>query len=240
MSIMIDPLPQDQANLHPFQHHPFAHLLLQNPDYYPIQTWSRLPKPSTGEDGYMAQTLSTPTTIPHCLTLRRRDLRSEHLPSAPPVWPSPTADPAHSAPSARDPDAIMMFDLASPGVSGHPDMAHGGVVAALIDETMSMAVTLHSPPSFTSASSSDPVSADSEPPTPRGKLFTAQLDVRYKQPTILPGLVVVRAKVVARVGRKFWVRAQVVQPGDQMAEEVITADAMAFWLQTAAAGTARL
>ncbi|PLN78309.1 HotDog domain-containing protein [Aspergillus taichungensis] len=183
----------------------------------------------------MAQTLATPSTIPHCLTLRRRTLRSEHLPSAPPVWPSPTADPAHSAPSAHNPDAIMLFDLGSPGVSGHPDMAHGGVVAALIDETMSMAVTLHSPPSFTSASDSSALSsADSEPATPRGKLFTAQLDVRYKQPTTLPGLVVVRAKVVARVGRKFWVRAQVVQPGDSMTEEVITADAMAFWLQTVA------
>lgn len=234
---MIDPLPPN--NLHPFPLHPFAQRLLQNPDYYPIQTWSRLPKPSTGEDGYMAQTLATPSTIPHCLTLRRRNLHPEHLPSAPPVWPSPTADPAHSAPSARDnPDAIMLFDLGSPGVSGHPDMLHGGVVAALIDETMSMAVTLHSPPSFTSASSSASSSAspsgDPEPATPRGKLFTAQLDVRYKQPTTLPGLVVVRAKVVARVGRKFWVRAHVVQPGAEVTEEVITADAMAFWLQTVA------
>ncbi|KAF4216882.1 hypothetical protein CNMCM6457_004753 [Aspergillus fumigatiaffinis] len=121
----------------------------------------------------------------------------------------------------------MMVDLATPGVSGHPSTAHGGVVATLLDEAMSLAVAMHAP------SSGD---------HPRGAIYTAQLDVRYKKPLRVPGLVVVRAKVVARVGRKYWVRAQAVQEESDEGlgghlewakKKTVVTDAMAFWIQTA-------
>jgi acyl-coenzyme A thioesterase PaaI-like protein len=34
----------------------------------------------------------------------------------------------------------MIFELSSPGLSGHPSTVHGGIVATLIDEAMSLAV----------------------------------------------------------------------------------------------------
>ena len=125
----------------------------------------------------------------------------------------------------------MMVDLATPGVSGHPSTAHGGVVATLLDEAMSLAVAMHAP-----------ASGDH----PRGAIYTAQLDIRYKKPLRVPGLVVVRAKVVARVGRKYWVRAQAVQEEtgenngrgigghlEWAKKKTVVTDAMAFWIQTA-------
>lgn len=127
----------------------------------------------------------------------------------------------------------MLLGLSSPGISGHPSTAHGGVLATLIDETMSLAVTLHG--------GLNPGDLH----RPRGHIFTAQLDVRYKRPVAVPGVVVVRAKVVRRVGRKSWVRAQVVQGVDlgidsgsesqsQSQEPLVMVDAMAFWLETKA------
>ncbi|KAF7118073.1 hypothetical protein CNMCM5793_007459 [Aspergillus hiratsukae] len=225
-SYMSEPT-SDPALLEPFRAIGWSNSLLNSPDYYPIRTWSRLPKPHTGEDGFFAGTLATSSTIPHCLTLRRRNLQPP--PQDVPVWPSPTAKPS-SAPSPNPPDVIMMVELATPGVNGHPDTAHGGVVATLIDEAMSLAVAMHAVPSGDH---------------PRGAIYTAQLDIRYKKPLRVPGLVVVRAKVVARVGRKFWVRAQAVQEesdengsrglGGQLEwarRKTVVTDAMAFWLQT--------
>ncbi|KAE8145219.1 HotDog domain-containing protein [Aspergillus avenaceus] len=227
-SIMTTPL-TDESSFHPFRDHPYANRLLNHPEYYPIRTWSRLPKPSNGEDGYLAETLATPSTIPHCLTLRRRWL-SPLCPVRPP-WPSPTDNPLASEPSALPPDIFMLFDMATPGVSGHPSTAHGGIVATCIDEAMSLAVTLYALPPELNASGG----AGNEAQTPRGKLFTSQLDLRYKRPVSVPGLLIVRAKVVGRVGRKFWVRAQAVQVDEKNSDEVVVmTDAMAFWLQTAA------
>lgn len=118
----------------------------------------------------------------------------------------------------------MLFGLSSPGVSGHPSTAHGGIVATLIDEAMSLAVSVHS--------------GHGDETHPRGPIFTSQLDLRYKKPVDVPGLLVVRAKVVAKAGRKFWVRAQAVQEDQNSgghlewaSRKTVRTDGMAFWLE---------
>lgn len=123
----------------------------------------------------------------------------------------------------------MLFDLASPGLSGHPDTVHGGIVATLIDEAMSLAVGAHT---------SGPASDAGE--NARGSIFTAQLDVRYKKRVTNPALLVVKTKVIGRVGRKFWVRAQALQEDEESSgghlewakRKLIKAEAMAFWIVT--------
>lgn len=108
---------------------------------------------------------------------------------------------------------------------------HGGIVATLIDEAMSLAVAAHT---------SVPAASGAPDDNPRGKIFTAQLDVRYRKRVVNPALLVIRAKVVGRVGRKFWVRAQAVQEDEEGAgghlewakRKVVKADAMAFWIVT--------
>lgn len=130
----------------------------------------------------------------------------------------------------------MIYDLGGAGIAGHPSTVHGGVVAVMIDEAMSLAVAAHtSAPAAGSGSGSG-----AKDTNPRGKLFTVQLDVRYKKPVTTPQLLVVRARVVARVGRKFWVRAQAVQEDEKGAgghlewakRKVVKIDAMAFWIVT--------
>ncbi|GKZ83640.1 hypothetical protein AnigIFM56816_008735 [Aspergillus niger] len=230
----------DPTSLSPFLNASSSSLrtLLHHPDYLPIRTYSRIPKPSTGEDGYFANTLATSRTIPHVLTLRRRPHLLSLLPNSPPTWPAPTGSPT----PIEDPDLILILDIAAPGVSGHPSTAHGGVLATSLDEAMSYAVALYAPETGPKLVENEQPDGPHVPPTPRGMLYTAQLDIRYKSPVAAPGYLVVRTKVLARVGRKFWVRAQAFQPQDTEGAVTspqaegepmrLTTDAMAFWMQT--------
>lgn len=220
-----------------FRTHQWANSLLSSEDYIPIPTDSRRPKPS-GEDTFFGNTIATPSTIPHVLTLQRRTLNTPL--SAPPPWlPATKQDAAAAAtatPGANPADIIMIYDLGGAGIAGHPSTVHGGVVAVMIDEAMSLAVAAHA--SAQAQVQSSPGSGSDK--NPRGKLFTVQLDVRYKKPVTTPQLLVVRARVVARVGRKFWVRAQAVQEDEAGAgghlewakRKVVKIDAMAFWIVT--------
>jgi acyl-coenzyme A thioesterase PaaI-like protein len=209
----------------------WAKNLISSPDYKAITTDSRRLKPSTGEDGFFAQTLNTPSTIPHCLTLQRLNLQPP--PPTPPTWLPATKQntTAEPTPSINPPDIIMILDLQSPGLSGHPSTVHGGIVATLIDEAMSLAVAAHA---------NAPAAAAGVNDNSRGDIFTAQLDVRYKKRVVTPALLVVKARVIGRVGRKFWVRAQAVQEDEASSgghlewtpRKIVKADAMAFWIVT--------
>ncbi|KAL5364645.1 HotDog domain-containing protein [Aspergillus floccosus] len=223
-------LPLSPTDYPPFFAHPHARQLLHDPNYYPIHTWPRLAKPATGEDGFFSRTVATPDTISHLLTLRRRTIRDDRLASSPPPWPAPTADPQTSLPSTDPPDIYTLWHLVAPGIAGHPATAHGGIVAACLDEAMSLAVTLRLPQSPSDRDGEVTAEGFS---SPRRGLFTAQLDVRYKRPVRVPAVTIIRAKVVARVGRKFWTRAQILQADpDDPDQLVVTTDAMAFWLHT--------
>ncbi|KAJ5825905.1 Thioesterase superfamily [Penicillium riverlandense] len=223
---------------------PWANNLISSSDYTAIPTDSRRFKPSTGEDGFFAGTLGTAQTIPHLVTLQRTQLTP--VPNEVPTWlPATKEDAANAAkptPGVNPADIIMIFDLGSPGLSGHPATVHGGIVATLIDEAMSLAVAAHASSSLAAATSA-PTTAESESDVeknPRGKTFTVQLDVRYRKRVVTPALLVVRSRVVGRMGKKFWVRAQAVQEDEEGAgghlewakRKVVKADAMAFWIVT--------
>ncbi|KAL4889267.1 HotDog domain-containing protein [Aspergillus ambiguus] len=230
MHIMNSPLPLSPSDYPPFFSNPHTLALLHSPDYFPIASWPRLNKPSTGEDGFFSRTVATPDTISHLLTLRRRTIAS------PPVttpWPAPTADPLTSLPSLDPPDIYTLWHLVPPGVAGHPSTAHGGIVAACLDEAMSLAVALRLPHPDPGHLLPGEVAVDGFT-TPRRGLFTMQLDVRYKRPVRIPAVTIIRSKVVARSGRKFWTRAHVLQSDPENPDQlVVTTDAMGFWMHTA-------
>ncbi|KAL2010091.1 hypothetical protein VTN00DRAFT_5898 [Thermoascus crustaceus] len=228
-STLNTPITPPPATLDHFRsHHPWATALLSSPDYFPIQTWSRIRKPDTGEDGYFSTTLATPTTIPHVVTLRRRNI--DPVPKQPPSSTSLTS--SSSKPTTPDapsypPDLLMLLSLSAPGISGHPSTAHGGAVATILDEALSLAVALHVPSYGVTEDEADS----------RGKIYTLQLDVRYRRPVVVPGLLVVRAWCVARDGRKYWMRGQVVQEEEEEGvkgkRKVVKAEALGFWVETA-------
>ncbi|PWY69588.1 hypothetical protein BO70DRAFT_416808 [Aspergillus heteromorphus CBS 117.55] len=157
---------------------------------------------------------------------------SSPIPSARP--PPCLARPTDSPTPIHAPDLILILQLATPGISGHPSTVHGGVIATALDEAMSYAVALYAPETGPRLTNADP--DDIPPTTTRGKLYTAQLDIRYKSPANVPGYLVIRVKVLARVGRKFWVRAQAFQPEEEgpgrEGRMRLTTDAIAFWMQT--------
>ncbi|KAL3451306.1 HotDog domain-containing protein [Aspergillus insuetus] len=191
-----------------------------NTDYIEIPTYSRKFKSETGEDGFFSQTLASAVTIPSVRTFRLTTLQPS-LPSQPPSWPSATTPPGPIAvPGA---DLLMHLALAKPGVCGHPATAHGGVLATIIDEAMSLGVTLYAPEAGETGKTG----------RIRSKMFTAQLDLRYKRPVAVPGDLEVRVSVLAKQDKKVWVRAQAVQKGE------IMVDAVAFWLLVAPAPAAK-
>ncbi|EEH44873.1 uncharacterized protein PADG_01162 [Paracoccidioides brasiliensis Pb18] len=185
-----------------FQSDPWTSTFLNLPTHAAIKTYSRTSDPATGEDAFFARTIGSPTTIPHCLTLRKKTI--EQPPTHQPLpFPPPATGPM--APAAGRPipsnkvDLFALFSLATPGISGHPGTAHGGVIATLLDEVMSLAVSLHIP------------GYRENEKAERARLYTAQLDVRYRRPVRVPGMAVVKAWCVVREGRRFFMRGQLVQ-----------------------------
>ncbi|EAS28759.1 thioesterase [Coccidioides immitis RS] len=214
------------ATLAVFQSSPWTASLISKSDYRPIETSARVKKP-LGEDAFFAETIATPTTIPHCLSLQRRN--PSPPPSEAPFLPPP---PAKWPKIATPPDLITLWDFGNPGISGHPNTAHGGVLSTLIDEMMSVAIAMHIPGyTFNEA-------------TERGRIYTLQLDVRFRNPVYVPGLAVLKVWCIAKVGRKFWLRAQILQeeglgeqnggaqPLEWAKKKVVCVEAMGFFVQT--------
>ncbi|OAX78301.1 hypothetical protein ACJ72_07392 [Emergomyces africanus] len=185
-----------------FQSDPWASSFLNLSSHTAIETYSRKSDPLTGEDAFFAHTIGSPSTIPYCITLRKKQIDAP--PTQPPYSPFPPPAAGPNAPKttpipSNKVDLFALFALATPGISGHPDTAHGGVIATLLDEIMSLAVSLHIPDYRDNES------------VERARLYTAQLDVRYRKPVRVPGTAVVKAWCVAREGRKFFMKGQLVQ-----------------------------
>ncbi|KAL9109283.1 MAG: hypothetical protein Q9227_006038 [Pyrenula ochraceoflavens] len=168
-----------------FQSQPWTKSLLESPKYIPSFIDSRYVK-STTEDAFFAQTLATPSTIPQALTLILRD-----LPVPPTQATLSNTTSSLSLPVPQEPDCVWLMALSSPGISGHPYTAHGGVLAAIMDEILGHTVGLqrrHNPD--------------------RGPNYTARLDTHYKAPIKVPGVYVGIGWITGQKGRKLYARGQ--------------------------------
>lgn len=161
---------------------------LESAEYKLILTSSRNLKP-TGEDAFFARTINTPTTIPYCLSFRRHDLE---LPQGGSPFNRTTSTSGYSSTSSAPPvsDCVWLLHLAEPGINGHPKTAHGGVLACILDELTGMCAILQQP--------------DRSIP-----LYTASLETVYKAPVFVPSNVVCTSWVTSKEGRKYWLRAQI-------------------------------
>jgi acyl-coenzyme A thioesterase PaaI-like protein len=88
-------------------------------------------------------------------------------------------------------EAVCQVTL-GPAFEGAPGRAHGGVVAALFDETMGLVMSLSTTPAF-----------------------TGRLSITYRAPTPLGEQLEVRARLADRTGRKITVTAEL-RCGDQL------------------------
>lgn len=196
-----------------FRSHPWTSSFLSSSLYTPIETSSRVPKTS-GEDGMLAVTLATQSTIPHLVTFQSTSSfhgNQDPLPEKPPyAFPPPAVGPGANIPLPDSiPDMTMLVGFGESGICGHPATAHGGLLCMLLDEIMSIATI---PYATSPLSPETPFGAAlSNESTERGGLYTAQLDVRYRRPVSVPGPVIVKGWCVAKERRKTWVRGVVIQ-----------------------------
>ena len=149
--------------------------LLSAPNLCPIAAQSRQPKAST-EDSFFAETLATDTTITAWQSFYRT-LESPQIDS----MRSANEDNS-SVPIAGE--LVTLLALGR-GMNGHSDVAHGGLVSAILDETMGMVVTFHRSPGMSG--------------------YTAFLNVTFKKPVPTPSVVLCRTWLQRKSeGRKLW------------------------------------
>lgn len=101
----------------------------------------------------------------------------------------------------RDGDVAVLEVSLGAAFTGAPDRAHGGVIAALVDEAMGLALLLH------------------------GQLaYTARLHLDFRAPSPVGQLLVARARLVERTGRKLTIDATV------RCGELVVAEATALFI----------
>ena len=86
----------------------------------------------------------------------------------------------------RDGDQAVMEVVLGKAFEGAPQRAHGGIVAALIDETMGLVLAIH-----------------------QALAFTVQLDITYLAPTPINETLFARSWLERREGRKMFMRCEV-------------------------------
>jgi acyl-coenzyme A thioesterase PaaI-like protein len=85
----------------------------------------------------------------------------------------------------REGDEAVSRPVLGPAFEGAPNRAHGGVVAAVFDDLMGFVLTIHESPAY-----------------------TAELTVRYRQPTPVGEEIEFRARLVSRRGRRLHIEAE--------------------------------
>jgi acyl-coenzyme A thioesterase PaaI-like protein len=102
----------------------------------------------------------------------------------------------------RDGDEAVTEVTLGRAFEGAPQRAHGGVVAALIDETMGLVLAIH-----------------------ESLAFTARLNITYLAPTPINATLLARARLDHRDGRKLTMSAEVTHDG------VVLATATALFIE---------
>jgi thioesterase superfamily protein 4 len=166
--------PIPPATLEHFNRIPWCAQKLSDPSLQPIRTPSREPKPATtSEDSLIAQTLRTPATIAH--------------------WQSLYLAPASTSTSTSTGETYTLLALGA-GLDGHAGVAHGGLLATVVDEAMAALAYLHLRPGW--------------------HAFTVSITVSFRRVVRTPGPLGVRAWVEREEkGRKMWLRAEVGDEG---------------------------
>lgn len=168
---------------------------LESASYQSIPTFSRTLK-RTGEDYFFSRTVATRETIPHLISMQKKDFRlPPELPKGQPITPH-TTDPfaRQQVVVPAEPDNVFLLALSTPGLDGHPHIIHGGMACAILDEMMGLCIMLH----------------HQHIAGPRDSLFTVNLNVSYKAPVPTPADVLVRCWLVAWQGRKWYSIGQIV------------------------------
>lgn len=237
-----------QEEIDHFNSSPWTRQCLSHPSFKPISTPTRLHNPGANtQDKFFARTLNSQTTIPHWLVLKRKDWTTPAELSTDPL-PEPSQGrgkgkvTAHPIPQA---DLILLADL-GPDVNGYANTLHGGVLGAIFDEVLGLCVEGHrqnvygnthtdanpNPKPGTNQSADGNSNGNGKRTTtiPAPALFTGDLRVKYLSLVKSPGVVVVRAWLEWRRGRKWVLKGQVFGGQDGDGDGRVLAEAEGVWI----------
>lgn len=153
-----------------FKSIPWCQKILQDPNYKLESTASRIHKDSTREDALLGQTLKTDDTIRGWISLYRR--------------------PTESRPLKDEVRSLLSLEA---GLNGYPRVCHGGIVATMLDEVLSILVA---------------VCGRSQ--GRRGDNVTAYLNVTYVKPVPTPSVLLVKGKIERIERRKHFAKGEIV------------------------------
>ncbi|KAJ5825836.1 hypothetical protein N7474_002974 [Penicillium riverlandense] len=190
-------VPVDKESLDFFSRLPIVGpYLAESSPYQLIPFASRYDK-STTENKFFSQTINSPDTIPRALCLLRRDT----------LFLNPKFEESLQGPANPD---IAVFVQVGPALNGFEDVAHGGIVASLLDETLSFCVEAWRC-SFDLAAK--------RPAAQQTRLYTANINISYRAPATTPGIIGITAWLRWMDGRKWFLEARMTdQHGKVLAE----------------------
>jgi acyl-coenzyme A thioesterase PaaI-like protein len=191
---MIAKLQVSQEDIDFFSNMPFTRPYMDNMSpYQPVPFVSRYDKGDLS-DKFFNKAIKSNDTIPRALAFMRKP-GSLHSP--------PTDDDGIDlSQSAENPFFITFCQIES-GVNGYINTAHGGVLAALFDETLGFCAEAYR------------VFVASE----GGHLLTAKLEVSYRSPVPTPSAVVIKTWVRRKEGRKWFLEAQLLDKDGSLKAE---------------------
>lgn len=181
----------DDGSLAYFGAIPWCAALLAAPGMTVVLPNSRRALPST-EHSLFGETLRTERAVAAFV------LFYEAPP--PPSSASASSSSSSSSPSSGESEEpsllreVQALVALGPGVNGHPEVCHGGVVAAVLDEVMGMLIPLNL------------VRGGLRPR--RARYSTAYLHTAFAAPVRTPAVVRVAARLARRHGRKLFVDAE--------------------------------
>jgi acyl-coenzyme A thioesterase PaaI-like protein len=179
----------------------------QKPNLYHATDFiSQQKDPHTTSNSFFNETIRSPSTITRAVTLINRNLHD-----ADPDTTAVTKTVDHTI-STADP-AFLLFVQIGKGLNGFSDTVHGGVLASLIDETLSICA--------------ETCKAQSPEGRSGVAVYTANLNVSYHIPVLSPGVLYIRAWVRQRVGRKWFLDAELLNEREQ-----ICVSAKSLWIST--------
>lgn len=196
-------VPGDNESLAFFSDHPCGvPYLTGSSQYQPVRFTPRCEKDDTS-DTFFNQTLKSAGTIPHALALLRRNI----------LEMDPRLKERESAP--LEPDFVLLVKIDTL-LNGYRDTAHGGLLASLLDESLSCCVE---------ALSSCLDLIQQRHPEERTRLYTANLNISYRAPVTTPGVITIKTWLKRREGRKWFLEGELFSEDGR-----VRTDAKGLWI----------
>ncbi|KAF3401708.1 hypothetical protein F1880_010114 [Penicillium rolfsii] len=191
---LISNLPVSRADLDFFGDMPLLRPYMENSSpYQPVPFVTRYDKGNMS-DRFFNKTINSSDTIPRVVAFMRKP--------SPPYDTQNVREDKDPSQCLEEPHFVAICQLEG-GVNGYINTAHGGVLAALLDETLGLCAESYR--LFT--------------PDEREPLLTASLEMSFRSPVPTPSVIIIKSWVRRKVDRKWFLEAQILDQNGSLKVE---------------------